>query len=96
MMNTGKTNKAKARVRKPSSALTDNREWIPAEEFCRMYKLPATRPPRKSPPKRAASHRTACRKCVEGLARKGLIDISKTARATYVSRESALRFGRSE
>ena len=94
MLSSRKSSKHKGSGGSPASGLTERREWIPAEEFCRMYKLPRSRPPRKNPPKRTNSHRTACRKCVEGLARKGLVEISKLAGATYVSRESALRFGR--
>lgn len=74
--------------------MVEQRAWIPATEFCELYSLPRERPPRANPPRYPTCHEARCRKCVEALAAKRLVEISKVGGRTYVSTQSALAFGK--
>lgn len=69
------------------------RKWIPCEEFCELYRLPITRPPRKTLAKYSTSKATAARKCCERLAAKGLIKTHRIDGRLYVAMESVRSFG---
>lgn len=75
------------------SGLEAARKWVPCEEFCELYRLPITRPPRKTPAKYSTSKATAARKCCERLAAKGLIKTHRIDGRLYVAMESVRSFG---